>query len=65
MPRLVGHRSHTGANITILMIIIAMFGVIYEYFGVMNIVPGFGREGRFFQLKSQPTNEQVIGKPNQ
>ena len=65
MPRLVGHRSHTGANITILIIIIAMFGVIYEYFGVMNIVPGFGREGRFFQLKSQPTNEQVTGQPNQ
>lgn len=65
MPRLVGHRSHTGANITILIIFIAIFGVLYEYFGVMNIVPGFGREQRYFQLKSQPTNEQVIGQPNQ
>jgi hypothetical protein len=65
MPRLLGNRSHTRANITILIIIIAMFGVIYEYFGVINIVSGFGREGRFFQLKSQPTNEQVTGQPNQ
>ncbi|MBD2596437.1 hypothetical protein H6G74_19180 [Nostoc spongiaeforme FACHB-130] len=65
MPRLIGHRSHTGVNITILIIMLAIFGVLYEYFGVINIVPGFGREKRFFQLKNQPTNEQVTGQPNQ
>jgi hypothetical protein len=65
MPRLIGHRSNTGANITILIILIAIFGVIYEYFGVVDIVPGFGRKGQYFQLKSQPTNEQITGQPNQ
>jgi hypothetical protein len=64
MPRLVGHRSNTGANITIFIILIAMFGVLLEYFGMVDIVPGFGRKVRYFQLKSQPTNEQVTGQLN-
>jgi hypothetical protein len=65
MPRLVGQRSHNGANITVLIILLAIFGVLLEYFGVIDIVPGFGREGRYFQLKSQPRNEQVTGQLNQ
>ncbi|NEU82345.1 hypothetical protein [Nostoc sp. UIC 10630] len=64
MPRLVGQRSNTGANITILIILIAIFGVLLEYFGMIDIVPGFGREGRYFQIKGQATNEQVIEQPN-
>lgn len=64
MPRLVGQRSNTGANITVLITLIAIFGVLLEYFGIIDIVPGFGREGRDFQLKIQPTNEQVTGQPN-
>ncbi|MEH2318142.1 hypothetical protein [Nostoc sp.] len=65
MPRLVGQRSNTGANITVLITLVAIFGVLLEYFGVIDIVPGFGREGRYFQLKIQSTNEQVTGQPNQ
>lgn len=65
MPRLLGHRSNTRANITILIILLGIVGVLYEYFGVVDIVPGFGRKTRFFQLKSQPTNEQVNRQPNQ
>ncbi len=65
MPRLVGQRSHTGANITVLIILLAIFGVLLEYFGVIDIVPGFGREGRYFQLKTQLTNEQVTEQLNQ
>ncbi|RCJ29452.1 hypothetical protein A6770_22245 [Nostoc minutum NIES-26] len=65
MPRLVGQRSNTGANITVLIMLLAIFGVFLEYFGVIDIVPGFGREGRYFQLKSYTTNEQVIEQPNQ
>ncbi|MHC5675814.1 MAG: hypothetical protein ACYTXL_28645 [Nostoc sp.] len=42
------------------MIIVATFGVLLEYIGVIHLVPGFGREGRYFQLKSEATNEQVI-----
>lgn len=65
MPRLVGQRSNTGANITVLIILLAIFGVLLEYFGVIDIVRGFGREGRNFQLKSQLTNEQVTEQLNQ
>jgi hypothetical protein len=65
MPRLVGHRSHTGANITVLILLLAIFGVCLEYFGVIDIVPRFGQEGQYFQLKIQPSNEQVIEQPNQ
>ncbi|BAY20207.1 hypothetical protein NIES21_60770 (plasmid) [Anabaenopsis circularis NIES-21] len=65
MPRLLGNRSNTKANITIFIILIGIFGVLYEYFGVVDIVPGFGRKTRFFQLKSQINNEQVNRQPNQ
>ncbi|MBD2512097.1 hypothetical protein H6G91_33545 [Nostoc muscorum FACHB-395] len=64
MPRLVGQRSNTGANITVFIILIAIFGVLLEYFGMIDIVPGFGREGRYFQIKGQATNEQVIEQLN-
>ena len=65
MPRLVGQRSNTGANITVFIILVAIFSALLEYFGVIDIVPGFGQEGRYFQLKSQATNEQVIEQSNQ
>ncbi|MEH2150602.1 hypothetical protein [Nostoc sp.] len=65
MPRLVGQRSNTGANLTSLIILLAIFGVLSEYFGVIDIVPGFGRERGYFQLKFQTTNEQMIQQPNQ
>ena len=65
MPRLVGQRSNTGANITVLIMLLAIFGVFLEYFGVIDIVPRFGREGRYFQLKGRVNNEQVIEQPNQ
>ncbi len=65
MPRLIGKRSNNGANITVLIILVAIFGVLLEYFGMIDIVPGFGREGRYFQLKGQATNEQVIEQENQ
>ncbi len=60
MPRLVGQRSNTGANITVLIILIAIFGVLLEYFGVIDIVPSFGREGRYFQLKGQATFTHIL-----
>lgn len=64
MPRLVGNRSSTGANITILIIIIAIFGVLLEYLGVVDIIPGFGRERLYFQRKNQLNNEQVTEQLN-
>lgn len=65
MPRLVGQRSNTGANITSLIILATIVGVLVEYLGVIDIVPGFGREGGYFQLQGQPTNEQGTGQINQ
>lgn len=65
MPRLVGQRSNTGANITSFIILVAIVGVLVEYLGVIDIVPDFGREGRYFQLQGQPTNEQGTGQINQ
>jgi hypothetical protein len=60
MPRLVGQHSNHTANITVLIILVAIVGVLLEYLGVIDIVPGFGQEGRDFQLQGQPTNEQGI-----
>ncbi|QMS87165.1 hypothetical protein HUN01_06065 [Nostoc edaphicum CCNP1411] len=65
MPRLIGKRSNNGANTTVLIILVAIFGVLLEYFGMIDLVPSFGREGRYFQLKGQVTNEQVIEQENQ
>ena len=64
MPRLVGQRSNTGANITGLILFVAIVGVLIEYLGAIDIVPGFGREGGYFQLPGQPTNELGAGQTN-
>ena len=65
MPRLVGQRSNNGANITVLIILAAIVGILLEYIGAIDIVPGFGREGYYFQLQGQPTNEQNTGQTHQ
>ena len=65
MPRLIGKRSDNGANITVLIILAAIVGILLEYLGAIDIVPGFGREGYNFQLQGQPTNEQNTGQTHQ
>lgn len=62
MPRLVGQRSHNRANITVLILLVAIVGILLEYFAAIDILPGFGREGRYFQLPGQPSNEQGAGQ---
>lgn len=64
MPRLVGQRSHNRANITVLILFVAIAAILLEYFGAIDIVPVFGREGRYFQLPGQPTDEQGAGQIN-
>jgi hypothetical protein len=59
MPRLVGKRSDAGANVTALLLLAAIAGVLLEYFGVIDVIPRFGREGRYMQLQGQTTNEHV------
>ncbi|HEY9675855.1 MAG TPA: hypothetical protein V6D11_30715 [Waterburya sp.] len=65
MPRLVGQRSNNRANISVLIIFAAIVGILLEYLGAIDIVPGFGREGGYFQLQGQPTNEQGIRQTHQ
>jgi hypothetical protein len=64
MPRLLGQRSHSGANITVLIILVAIAGILLEYSGAIDIVPSFGREGRYFQLPGQAIDEQGIDRIN-
>ncbi|PSB22877.1 hypothetical protein C7B76_02265 [filamentous cyanobacterium CCP2] len=63
MPRLVGQQSHTETNVAILIIFIAIAGVLLEYFGAIDFVPGFGQEGAYL-LQRQPTNESVTEQDN-
>jgi hypothetical protein len=60
MPRLLGQRSNNRANISVLIIFAAIVGILLEYLGAIDIVPGFGRERGYFQLQGQQTNEQGI-----
>lgn len=60
MPRLVGKQSHTGENVAALIILAAVVGVVLEYIGVINVVPGFGRGDRYRPLQSYVKSEHVI-----
>lgn len=62
MPRLIGKQSHTGENVAALIVLAAVVGVVLEYIGVINIIPGFGRDDRYSLLQSHTTNEQVIAR---
>lgn len=48
MPRLVGKQSNTSSYVTLtfLLGLVIGAGVISEYLGVVNLIPGFGHEGR-------------------
>jgi len=65
MPSLIEKRYDNGANITVLIILAAIVGIFLEYLGVIDIVPGFGRDGSYFQVQGQPTNEQGIRQTHQ
>lgn len=64
MPRLIGQQSHTETNVAILIIFVAIAGIILEYFGAIDLVPGFGQEGAYLQLQGQPANESVTEQDN-
>ncbi len=65
MPRLVGKQSHTGENVAALLILAAIVGVVLEYVGVINVVPGFGRDDRYSPMQGQVTNEHVTAHRDQ
>ncbi len=43
MPRLVGKRSNPTPAIALIILVAAALGVTLEYYGYINVVPGFGR----------------------
>lgn len=43
MPRLVGKRSNPTPTIALIILVAAALGVSLEYYGYLNVVPGFGR----------------------
>ncbi|MBD1856595.1 MULTISPECIES: hypothetical protein [Leptolyngbya] len=43
MPRLIGKRSNPTPALTLIAILAAAAAVSLEYFGYINVVPGFGR----------------------
>ncbi|PSB27759.1 hypothetical protein [Stenomitos frigidus] len=59
MPRLVGKPSHAGENVAALILLAAIVGVALEYMGVINVVPGFGRDS-YDPMQSQVTNEHIV-----
>jgi hypothetical protein len=65
MPRLVGQQSNTGTNVLALIIFVSVISILLEYLGAIDIIPGFGREGRYFQLQSQPINKSLTKQDNQ
>jgi hypothetical protein len=43
MPRLEGERSNAGAWIVMLILLLVIAFVLLEFFGVINLIPNFGR----------------------
>ena len=60
MPRLVGKQSHTGENVAALLVLAAVVGVALEYAGVINVIPGFGRDGRHNVFQNRASSEHVM-----
>lgn len=54
MPRLVGQRSNSGLYLGLFVAIAVITTVLVEYFGVIDVVPGFGRDP--IELKIQQKN---------
>jgi hypothetical protein len=61
MPRLVGKKSNSALYAGIALLIAATGAIALEYFGVINYIPGFGKEP---SVNSTSTNQPVlINKP--
>lgn len=44
MPRLEGKRSNFGLYVISFLVLVVGAAVLVEYFGIINLVPNFGRE---------------------
>ena len=61
MPRLVGKKTNPALYAGLGLLIVAIGAIALEYFGVVNYIPGFGKEP---SVNSTSTNQPVlINKP--
>lgn len=69
MPRLVGRQSNTGsyATFAFLLGLVIGAGVISEYLGAINLIPGFGQDESYIRKESNTTSRLIatrdIGEP--
>ncbi len=54
MPRLVGKQTNSALYTGLILLVVALGAVALEYFGVVNYIPNFGREGG---LNGSPANQ--------
>ena len=45
MPRLEGQKANPTMTIILIVVILALIFLGLEYFGVLNLIPGFGKDG--------------------
>jgi hypothetical protein len=57
MPRLMGKRSNSDSTIALFLLLAIAAGAFLEYTGYVNLIPGFGRDGRY---SYQSRIEEVI-----
>jgi hypothetical protein len=61
MPRLVGKKPNPALYAGLGLLVVAVGAIALEYFGVVNYIPGFGKET---PANSTSTNQPVqINKP--
>ncbi|MDJ0735154.1 MAG: hypothetical protein QNJ47_13990 [Nostocaceae cyanobacterium] len=46
MPRLVGNKSNVAISTGVAVVLLVVIGLLVEYFGVIDLVPNFGRKTR-------------------
>lgn len=56
MPRLVGKRSNSDSAIALTFLIAIALASLMEYFGYINVVPGFGRDGYYNSIEHNQFN---------
>jgi hypothetical protein len=52
MPRLIGERSDSGSTLALLFLLALTAGILLEYLGYVNVVPGFGRDSAYNNQES-------------
>jgi hypothetical protein len=67
MPRLVGKQSNEGLIVSLLMIAAIAIATGLEYTGIINVVPGFGKDNPTFSANNPSvfSDSAVINHPVQ